>query len=377
MASNAETIVGDLLAEAGIDVDGAAAADIRVHDRRFFARVLGHGSLGLGEAWMDGWWDCDALDQCIERIVATGLDRRARRSARTLLAAATHRVFNLQSRGRAFRIGTHHYDIGNDLYRRMLDRRMVYSCGYWREADDLDAAQEAKLDLICRKLGLGPGMRLLDIGCGWGSLLRFAAERYRVEGVGVTVSRRQAELARAECAGLPVDVRLCDYRDLDPRTADERFDRIASVGMVEHVGWRNYPTFMAVARRCLKPGGRFLLHTIGSNASVRGSDPWIGRYIFPNSQLPSLAQLSRAAEQRLTVDDLHSFGPDYDRTLMAWHRNFTRAWPALAERYGERFGRMWQFYLLSCAGAFRARGIQLWQLLLTRAPQPSVPETVR
>lgn len=366
------SFVADLLAAAGIRVDGDRAWDMQVHDDRLFGRVLGGGSLALGEAYMDGWWDCQSLDEFFERVFRARLEERVTGFWRVAWPWLRHRLFNLQSRRRAYQVGQQHYDAGNDLFERMLDRRMVYSCGYWKDADDLDQAQEAKLDLICRKLGLEPGMRLLDIGCGWGSLLCYAAEKYGVEAVGVTVSKEQARRAAKVAGDLPVSVRLQDYRALD-----ETFDRIASVGMVEHVGWRNYRTFMAIAARCLKPGGSFLLHTIGSNRSVRGTDPWIGKYIFPNSNLPSLTQLTRAAEKHFVLEDLHSFGPDYDRTLMAWHANFERHWPEVAARYGERFYRMWRYYLLACAAAFRTRRIQLWQLLLVKQPDGPVSCTVR
>jgi cyclopropane-fatty-acyl-phospholipid synthase len=308
---------------------------------------------------MDGWWDCQRLDEFFTRLFRARLDEKVR-SWRLLLPYLKARVFNLQKPSRAFQAGQHHYDIGNELYRRMLDRRMIYSCGYWRDAANLDEAQEAKLDLCCRKLGLEPGLRLLDIGCGWGGTLRFAAESYGVEGVGVTVSEAQVELAREACRGLPVEIRLQDYRGLD-----ERFDRVLSVGMFEHVGVKNYRTFMRVVERCLEEGGRFLLHTIGGNRSVAGIDPWMERYIFPDAVLPSVRQIAAAAEGIFVLEDWHGFGPDYDRTLMAWHANFEAAWGELEDQYDERFRRMWRFFLLACAGGFRARSNQLWQILFT------------
>ncbi len=372
MPETAENMITRLLAQADVRVGGDCAWDIQVRDRRFFDRVLAHGSLGAGEAWMDGMWDCQALDQCLTRIMDKGLDKHFRLSWRALVPLMWQRWLNPQSRRRARIIGKRHYDIGNDLYQRMLDQRMVYSCAYWQNAQTLDDAQQHKLELICRKLQLQPGMRLLDIGCGWGSLVKHAAENHGVKALGITVSQQQEQLARERCKGLPIEIRNADYRDID-----EPFDRIASVGMIEHVGWRNYRTFMQVVHRCLSPGGMLLLHTIGSNSSVKSTDPWIARYIFPNSQLPSLAQLAQAAEQLLLVEDLHSMGPFYDRTLLAWHDNFTRAWPELASRYGERFGRMWIFYLLASAAAFRSRSIQLWQLLLVKPPAPAVPATIR
>jgi cyclopropane-fatty-acyl-phospholipid synthase len=242
----------------------------------------------------------------------------------------------------------------------MLDTRMVYSCGYWREARTLEAAQEAKLDLICRKLGLKEGDRLLDIGCGWGGLAKFAAERYGATVVGLTVSKEQAALARERCKGLPIEIRVQDYR-----TLSERFDHIASVGMFEHVGVKNYRTYFEVARRCLKEEGLFLLHTIGGNRSVRSVEPWIGKYIFPGGMLPSVAQIGAGIERLFVMEDWHNFGSYYDTTLLAWWHNFDAAWPALRAKYGERFYRMWKYYLLICAGTFRARHSELWQIVLS------------
>lgn len=349
-----------LLGGAGITVNGNQPWDMQVHDERFYSRALAHGSLGLGESYMDGWWDVAALDQFFARVLAARLDRRIP-TFDEAWATLRARLINLQHGRRAFEVGERHYDLGNDLYQAMLGKRLVYSCGYWREADDLDAAQEAKLDLVCRKLGLAPGMRVLDIGCGWGEALKFAAERYGVSGVGVTVSREQCEHARALCAGLPVEIRLQDYRALD-----ERFDRAFSIGMFEHVGARNYRDYIDVVLRCLADDGLFLLHTIGGERSVRTTDPWVGRYIFPNSMLPSALQIATVIEQRFVIEDWHNFGADYDRTLLAWHHNIEHAWPALdPRRYNQRFRRMWRYYLLMSAAGFRIRRHQLWQLVLS------------
>ena len=367
MSRTAERLACGLLEQAGIEVGGSRPWDIQVHDNRLWGRVMGGGSLALGESYMDGWWDTESIDGFIARLFEARIEERVRGDRRAMLVAMRFRFGNPQVLRRAFQIGERHYDTGNDLFSAMLDRRMVYSCGYWRDAADIHEAQEAKLDLICRKLELQPGMTLLDIGCGWGSLLQYAAERYGVTGTGVTVSRRQAELARERCRGLPVTIELQDYRALSGS-----YDRVASVGMAEHVGWRNYPVFMQTAHRVLKPGGLFLLHTIGSNRSRHGVDPWVERYIFPNSMLPSLAQLSSAAEPWFVAEDVHNFGPYYDRTLLAWDQRFRDAWPRLAERYGERFCRMWRYYLLSSAASFRVRRIQLWQLLLSRPPRPGL-----
>ena len=348
---------------AGINLNGPEPWDIQVHDERFFKRFLSGGTLAMGESYMDGWWDVVSLDEFFSKVFDAQVNRSVRRPAWQVLRSLIFHVFNPQSGKRAFHIGKRHYDAGNDIFKHMLDRRMTYSCGYWKDVEDLDAAQEAKLDLMCRKMGLQPGMRLLDIGCGWGSLLKFAAERYAVKALGITVSQEQAAYAQQRCAGLPVEVRLEDYHDVIGS-----FDAVASIGMAEHVGWKNYPAYMAVIHRCLEPGGIFALHTIGSIRSIKATDPWIEKYIFPNSMLPSLAQLTRAAEPYFVVEDVQNFGPDYDRTLMAWERNFRSAWPQLKDNYSERFYRMWRYYLMVSAASFRVRRLQLWQMVLARKP---------
>lgn len=348
-----------LLASAGVEIGGGRDWDLQVYDGRLYARLLAQGSLGLGEAYMDGWWDARSLDGFLLRLLQARLDRRVH-GLGELGDALLARLTNRQSRRRSGEVGRRHYDLGNDLYAAMLGRRLVYSCGYWRQAGDLDAAQEAKLDLVCRKLGLRPGMHVLDIGCGWGEALKYAAEQYGVSGVGVTISAEQADHARRLCAGLPVEIRLQDYRDLD-----ERFDAAFSLGMFEHVGVKNYPTFFDVVRRCLPADGLFLLHTIGTNRSVQRTDPWIARYIFPNSMLPSAAQITHALEGRFVLEDWHGFGADYDRTLQAWRHNVEAAWDRLDARYDARFRRMWRFYLGASMATFRSRRSQLWQLVLS------------
>jgi cyclopropane-fatty-acyl-phospholipid synthase len=363
--------IEELLAQADVAINGERSWDIRVHDEGLYARILAQGSLGLGESYMDGWWDCDQLDEFFRRVLEAQLDRKVKPTTDALRVARA-RLLNRQKLGKAYEIGRRHYDIGNDLYERMLDARMIYSCGYWKKAATLDEAQEAKLDLVCRKLDLAPGMRVLDIGCGWGGTARFASERYGVEVLGITVSNEQARFAEALCRGLPVEIRLQDYRKLEGC-----FDRVLSLGMIEHVGPKNYRTYMEVVRRCLRSDGLFLLQTIGGNRSVRQANAWTDRYIFPNSVLPSARQITSAAEERFVLEDWHSFGPDYDKTLMCWHRNFEAAWPSLRDKYGERFYRMWRYYLLSSAGGFRARTSQLWQIVFSPGGVPGGYESVR
>lgn len=349
-----------LLEKAGIIVNGSEPWDIQVHDERLYGRVFRHGSLGLGEAYMDGWWDAPRLDEFFTRIFLAGLDRQAS-PKRELMTELMHRIFNFQSFRRAFMVGEEHYDLGNDLFVNMLDPRLVYTCGYWEQARDLAEAQRDKLDLVCQKVRLRPGMRVLDIGCGWGGFVRYAAQRYGVSVVGVTVSKEQAKYARDVCKDLPVDIRVQDYRELDGP-----FDAIVSIGMFEHVGYKNYRTYMEVVRRCLEPDGLFLLHTIGNCRSVHRTDPWMEKYIFKNGMLPSLKQIFTASEGLFNVvEDVHNFGAYYDPTLMAWNENFQAAWPDLKARYSGRFKRMWEYYLLACAGSFRARRNQLWQIVFS------------
>lgn len=351
----------EFLYSADVYINGDREWDIQVVNPGFYSRVLSGGSLELGESYMDGWWYCRSLDQFFYKVLKAGLDRHIAISWGLVKNYIRAKLVNFQSERRAYMVGKVHYDIGNDLYRNMLDKRMVYSCGYWENADNLDEAQEAKLELICRKLGLKKGMRVLDIGCGWGGFVKYAAEKYKVKAVGITVSEEQLKLAGELCRGLPIELRLQDYRDLD-----ERFDAVVSVGMFEHVGYKNYRKYMSVADRCLKPGGLFLLHTIGCNASTCMNEPWLDKYIFPNGMVPSSKQVAAAAEGLFVIEDWHNIGIHYDKTLMAWHRNFEENWDKLKGLYDERFYRMWTYYLLSCAGSFRARKNQVWQIVFSK-----------
>lgn len=357
---SAEKDVTDLLARADIRVNGGRPWDLQVKNNGLFNRISSHGSIGLGESYMDGWWECEALDQFFFKLLHHRIDREVAPCFPVISNTLKALFFNCQSRSKAYEVGEKHYDAGNDLFELMLDPHMTYSCGYWKDADNLNQAQEAKLEMICRKLQLSPGMRLLDIGCGWGSLVRYAARNYGVSAVGLTVSTEQTMMARTRCAGLPVEINLQDYRE-----TEGTFDAIASVGMFEHVGYKNYRTFMKVVRRCLKEDGLFLLHTIATNNTVCTCDPWFNKYIFPNGMLPSVKQIGSAIEQQFIMEDWHNFGVDYDRTLMTWHENFERHWNMLKKNYTSRFYRMWRYYLLSLAGAFRARNLQLWQIVMS------------
>lgn len=359
MSAGPKSYFTSILKEAGIELGGSRPFDVTVHDDRLWARAISHGTLGFGEAYMDGWFDTDALDQFIYKLLEYDIYAHLKPDLGLALSFVRGRLLNLQ-RARVTEVGERHYDIGNDLYAAMLDKRMIYSCGYWAEATTLDAAQEAKLDLICKKVGLQPGMKVLDIGSGWGGFLKFAAERYGIEGVGITISKEQAAYAEATKGALPIETRLMDYMALEGQ-----FDRVISIGMFEHVGYKNYDAYFRKVRSLLVPDGLFLLHTIGNNFTSTHGDPWTEKYIFPNGILPSIKQIAAASERVFVMEDWHNFGADYDRTLMAWWANFDAAWPSLKDKYGDRFWRMWRFYLHVFAAMFRARNIHLWQLVLS------------
>lgn len=364
----------ELAAGAGITINGDAPRDIQVFDARAYQRILTQGSLGFGEAYMDGLWECKRLDQLFDCLLRSRADEKIDGGLRLRLLGDVlrHSLFNLQSSRRAFQVGERHYDIGNDVFEAMLDPTLSYSCAYWHDAASLRDAQQKKLDMICRKLALRPGERLLEIGCGWGGLAFFAANYYGVEVVGITVSKEQQAVAQSRCAGLPVSIELMDYRDLDGR-----FDKIVSVGMFEHVGPKNYAAYFDTVHRTLKEDGLFLLHTIGTAVTASRTDPWIDKYIFPNGKLPSAVEIAATVERRFLIEDWHNFGPDYDRTLMAWWENFDTAWPFLEAKYGKRFYRMWKYYLMSCAGFFRSRQGQLWQLVLSKPERTQAYRSVR
>jgi cyclopropane-fatty-acyl-phospholipid synthase len=357
--------------DAGIDVQGGNDWDIQVHDERFYNRILLKWSLGFGESYMDGWWDSKSLDQLIYRLYTSKIDGK-NNNLPGKLDMCKAKLINQQSKFRAQKVAHVHYDLGNDMYSKMLGDTMQYTCAYWKDAKTLDEAQENKLDLICRKLHLQKGEKVLELGCGWGGFAKFAAENYGVVIDAYNISREQVEYARSRTKGLPVTIHLADYRD-----ARGTYDKVAAIGLCEHVGYKNYPTLMEVAHCSLKRHGIFLLHSIANNFSTTHCDPWFNKYIFPNGMLPSVKQLGEAMENLFVLEDWHNFGVDYDKTLVEWYQNFDKHWPHYREKYGTRFYRMWKFYLLSLAGSFRARRIQLWQVVMSKDGVPGGYESVR
>ena len=365
-------VLQEFLKPADVLLNGERKWDIQVNNDGFYSKILSGGSLAFGESYMDGWWDCEALDELFDRLQQAILKRKMKRPSKAIRSILRAKISNLQTRSKVVNVGGTHYNSTGAVYQKMLDKRMVYSGAYWKSAADLDEAQEAKLDLICRKIMLDPGMRILDIGCGAGSFAKYAAENYDAKVVGITVSEEQIKQGSKLCEGLSVELRLQDYREID-----EQFDRIVSVGMFEHVGAKNYRTFMKIVLRCLVPDGIFLLHTIGANTTNTVLDPWINKYIYPDSLIPSANQLTAAIEGLFIMEDWHNIGSDYDKTLMAWHANFEKGWDSLRSQFDERFYRMWRYYLLSCAGSFRARTNQLWQIVFSISGVKGGYESVR
>lgn len=363
--SKAKRLIEQLLSVAGISVNGNQPWDVQVHNTEFFTKALTDGSLAVGETYMDKWWDCFRLDEFFFRVLRNATENRLRRSWKVLTDIYISRLINPQSASRAFRSNASHYNLGNKFFASVLDSRMMYTCADWKDADTLDEAQENKLRLACLKLNLKPGMHILDIGCGWGGFSKFAAENYGVKVAGIAASAEQVAYARTVCRGLPVDIQLMDYRQLEGK-----FDRVISMGMFEHVGSGNYRTYMKIVHDCLKEDGLFLLHTIGANVTSTWTDPWLNEYIFPGSVLPSIKQIGKSIEGLFVMEDWQNISADYDRTLMAWHEKFVANWDNVKSHFNDKFYRMWNYYLLSCAGSFRARKNQLWQIVLSKHGVP-------
>ena len=369
--NSAKQTVQEFFNLAGIKINGEKPYDIKVHNEKFYSRLLSGGSLAMGESYMDGWWDVEKLDEFFFKLLSVKLDKKVI-TPRHFISIVNSKIFNMQTLSKSKEVAELHYDLNNDFYEKMLDKQMQYTCGYWKNAKNLDEAQEHKLDLVCKKLQLKPGEKVLELGCGWGGFSKYAAEKYGCHVTAYNISKEQIKYGREKCKDLPVEIIEKDYR-----LAKGTFDKVVSIGLCEHVGYKNYKSLMKLVHKCLKKNGLFLIHTIGKDISVTSINPWINKYIFPNSMLPSLTQISRAAERLFIMEDWHNFGADYDKTLMEWFKNFDKNWHLFKDEYGERFYRMWKFYLLSCAGLFRARQAQLWQIVFSKDGFPNGYESIR
>jgi cyclopropane-fatty-acyl-phospholipid synthase len=349
-----------------ISLNGDQPWDIQVHDWSAMLRAFLRGSLGLGEAYMDGVWDCERIDELFYRIAGGSLP------VFVGLAIQTGTVFRMGKQSYAYRVGQSHYDLGNDLYQKMLDKRMTYTCAYWDNgAKTLDEAQEHKLALTAAKLHLEPGMSVLDIGSGWGSFIGYLAEKFGVRATGLTVSKEQAAYANERYKDLPVTTLIEDYRAHSPR---EKYDRIVSLGMFEHVGGPAHRIFFETSRRLMKDSGLLMLHTIGIPGKRERPEPWMAKYIFPNSEIPDPVDIACASRGLLRLENAQNLGgPNYSKTLMCWLSNFDAGWDSLDHsHYDERFRRMWRLYLAASAGNMRAGNMDVWQFVYSKLKRPVI-----
>lgn len=368
---DSKTICLKILDAAEIPLNGSVPYGIQVLNEKLWDRIVSQQHLGLAEAYMDGWWECDAIDEFVTKLLNIDVLSFLRPTPALYAHWIKSKFINRQTKSRAAINAKHHYNIGNELYSRMLDTEMVYSSAYWKSANNLESAQRDKLDLICRKLKLQSGMKILDIGSGWGGFLRHAAKNYGIVGVGISPAENQINFARTHSRGLPIEFKQMDYRNLSGK-----YDRVVSVGMMEHVGPKNLKTFFNKCNELLAPGGLMLHHTISSNYSKHVTDQFFDKYIFPGGVIPSLAQIALAQEKLFIIEDVHNFGPYYDLTLMEWHKRINNSWYQIPQ-YNERFRRMWRYYLLSSAAGFRSRNLQLLQLVFSRSDSKYIYEAVR
>jgi cyclopropane-fatty-acyl-phospholipid synthase len=358
-------------------VGSALPLHLIIHNPDTCDRLLAFGTLGFCEAYMDGWWN-EANDNLVELI---GLFHRsnvyAKARNRITIALAlkiiTQRLQTVPILIQNSRKNVqHHYDLGNDFYQQFLDPTMTYSCGYQRqETDSLEQMQRQKYELICRKLALQPGESLIDIGCGWGGMLIYAAEHYGISGTGVTLSEPQAKLAREyiKQRGLSDQLKIiiADYREVQGQ-----YDKFVSIGMFEHVGKGNFATFMQKIFQLLTPNGIGLLHTIVTQSNERNG-AWVDKYIFPGGYAPQLHELTQNLwAAKLSVAHCENLKPHYAETMKRWAANLTTnrtTIAALDPRYDERFLRMWYLYLQSFEASFRYGGLHVYQLLFYKGKQ--------
>lgn len=347
--------------------------DIICNDKTMFLDIINTGNLGAGESYMYGKWCCynDRLDILVYKIQNKNIQNQVTKpkSWPIWLWGISTYLFNYQTRSKAYDVENIHYNIGNELYQNMLGPSMAYTCAYYKNGNtDLDQAQYDKFQLICDKILLDDNDNVLDIGCGFGTLAKYMVEHKKCQVTGINISREQLRFAyniQDTIKDNDIKSRLL-YVDRDYRDIKGRYNKIVSIGLCEHVGYKNYRSFFEKVYQCLEDDGIFLLHTIGSNESVTCTDAWSDKYIFPGGMLPSIKQIGEAMEGLFILEDLQNFGPDYDKTLQAWYKNYKDAICNNRIVKDDIFNRMWEYYLLSSAGSFRARKMQLWQFVFTK-----------
>lgn len=352
--------------------EGEAKFRIILHEPIPKSEIIKDSSLAFGEAYMDGIIEIEGSVRDVIESLYNNHDSFLHQNPAYLRLAKFVSNGIKKSRENA----QHHYDIGNDFYRLWLDDTMTYSCAYFKSPEDtLVQAQRNKIEHILRKLDLQEGQRLLDIGCGWGELILAAARQYRVKALGITLSEEQYDKVRSrideENLNDLVDVQLLDYRELKEQT----FDRVVSVGMLEHVGKEHLEEYFATVERLLEKEGISLLHTI-TGRDERGTNSWINKYIFPGGYIPSVSELVKHMESYgFYLYDTESLRNHYTRTLEHWADNFEKALPQIRESKDETFIRMWRLYLNSAAASFHSGNIDLHQFLFSKGPNNRLPWT--
>jgi cyclopropane-fatty-acyl-phospholipid synthase len=362
-----KVFIKGLLLKAGITIGGNKPYDIHVHNEAFYDLVMTSGSLGLGESYIEKYWDCAQIDEFINRIIRADLSSEVGKDFKSLARIILAKVKNYQKASQSASDISEHYDIGDGWYESFLDNRMVYTCGYWKNATNLDEAQEAKLNLSCRKEKIEDGMHILDIGSGWGSYAKYVLENFKnVTVTGISNCKTHVQYATNTCKAYKnrVEFQLHDWGKIAGK-----YDAIASFGMFEHVGPKNYRRFMKKVYNSLSSDeSLFLLHCISSNTATTSTDPYIQKRIFPGTVIPSVAGISKATDGLLKLEDWHLFGQDYDTTLMAWHNNFVKNFPELFKigKFNERNFRKQVYYFCMCAGSFRANKNDLSQIVFSK-----------
>jgi len=370
MSAAAKKFVENLLSKAEIALNGNNPWDVRVNSDRFYRRTL-RGSLGFGESYMDGDWDVESLDALFRRIIRMNITGSPLIMLNRLKLDLKSRLSNLQTRIGSRAIAETHYDLDHRLYELFLGPYNQYTCCFFNKARTLEEAEIEKLEMVCNKLDLRQGDRVLDIGCGWGGFAKYAAESRGCEVTGISISKEQVHYARDYTAGLPVEIIECDYRDLPQRFEPGHFNKVVIIGMIEHVGYKNYRKIFEIVHRAIRDEGVFLLHTIGNNRVTTVVDPWIEKYIFRNSMAPAMTQLAQSLEGLFTVHDWENYGHYYAPTLAHWQERFEANWPQIealetTNRFDERFRRMFNYYFLSCKAGFETEHMYLWHLVMSK-----------